>query len=272
MTRNFKTTAGKFSKQVRFLETLEGVSTKYDVILNLAGSPINQRWSKENKEEIVKSRLSITQEIVKYIKGVDIKPKLLISSSGTGIYESSLTKEFNELSLLSSSSFTAEVCTSWETEAQKSEEYGVRVVPLRTGLVLGIDGGVLAQMLPSFDLCLGGKLGTGKQMMPWIDKQDMLGIIEHIINNKELKGAVNATAPKPVNNLEFSQTLAKALRRAILLPTPLFMLNLLYGKEMVQELLLEGRSVLPTKIQEHGYQFKFETLEQSMNNLFKKEK
>ncbi|CAA6804121.1 MAG: Cell division inhibitor [uncultured Sulfurovum sp.] len=272
LTRSFKTTAQKFSKQLTLLESLDEVENAYEIILNLAGSPINQRWNKENREKIVKSRLTITQEVVKYIQRIDKKPKLLISSSGTGIYEESLTEEFNELSALSSSSFTAEVCKAWEAEAQKAEKYGVRVVPLRTGLVLATDGGVLSQMLPAFDLCLGGKLGSGKQMMPWIDMQDMLGVIEHIINNNELEGVVNATAPMPVNNLVFSKSLAKAMRRPILLPTPVFMLNLLYGKEMVQELLLEGRSVYPVKVQERGYEFKFKTLEASMNNLFKGEK
>jgi len=272
LTRNFKTTVEKFSKKVRLLNALDDDETNYDVVINLAGSPINQRWTEQSKERIVQSRLEISQQVVNYIQRIDKKPKLLISASGTGIYKASEEKEFTESSTLAEGGFTAEVCKSWEAKAKEAEAFGVRVVTLRTGLVLATDGGVLAEMLTAFDLLLGGKLGSGKQMMPWIDMQDMLGVIEHIINTKELNGAVNATAPRPVNNLEFSKTLAKAMRRPMFLTTPTFMLELFYGKEMVKELLLEGRSVLPTKVQASGYEFKFETLEQSMNNLFKKEK
>ena len=272
LTRNFKTTVEKFSKQIRLLSSLKDDETKYDIIINLAGAAINQRWTKQSKEVILNSRLDVTEELINYIERIDKKPKLLISSSGTGIYEASEEKEFTELSSLAEHSFTADVCKSWEAKAKEAEAYGVRVVTLRTGLVLATDGGILAEMLTAFDLCLAGKLGSGKQMMPWIDMQDMLGIVEYVINNETLKGAVNATAPKPVSNLAFSKTLAKAMRRPMSLTTPTFMLELFYGKEMVRELLLKGRSVLPMKVQEHGYEFKFATLEQSMNNLFRKEK
>jgi uncharacterized protein (TIGR01777 family) len=272
LTRNFKTTVEKFSKQIRLLSSLQDDETNYDIIINLAGAAINQRWTKQSKELILRSRLTISQELVNFIQRIDKKPKLLISSSGTGIYEASEDKEFTELSSLAESSFTADVCKSWEAKAKEAEAYGVRVVPLRTGLVLATDGGMLAEMLTAFDLCLGGKLGRGKQMMPWIDMHDLLGIVDYVINNESLKEVGNATAPKPVSNLEFSQTLAKAMMRPMFLTTPLFVLELFYGKEMVRELLLKGRSVLPLRLQEHGYAFKFTTLEQSMNNLFKKEK
>jgi NAD dependent epimerase/dehydratase family enzyme len=109
-------------------------------------------------------------------------------------------------------------------------------------------------------------------MMPWIDMHDLLGIVEKVINDESINGAVNATAPNPVNNLEFSKTLAKAMRRPLFLTTPTFLMYVLFGKEMVDELLLKGRSVLPMKIQEHGYAFRFSNLEASMNNLFNKEK
>ncbi|HHD75324.1 MAG TPA: DUF1731 domain-containing protein, partial [Campylobacterales bacterium] len=121
-------------------------------------------------------------------------------------------------------------------------------------------------------LCLGNKLGHGKQMMPWIEMHDMLGVIEHSINHESVVGVFNATAPHPVSNEVFSKALAKGMGRPILFPTPVFMIELLFGKEMTRELLLEGRAVLPQKIQEQGYEFKFKTIEEAMNNLFRKEK
>jgi len=272
LTRNFKTAIEKFSKKVTLVESLDEVDEHFDIIINLAGEKINQRWTQQSKSSIMQSRLAVTEAIVAYIKRVEVKPKLLISSSGTGIYENSLTEEFSELSRTATNSFTAKVCESWELKALEAKEFGVRVVPLRTGLVLATDGGILAELLTAFDLCLGNKLGDGKQMMPWIDMHDMLGIIEHIINNEEVVGVVNATAPKPVSNELFSKSLAKAMGRPMFLPTPIFMLELLYGKEMTRTLLLEGRTVLPVKIQEQGYVFKFKTIEESMSNLFGKEK
>jgi len=272
VTRNFEKSIQKFSKQIRLVESLKNLSGSFDIVLNFTGETINQRWCEQSKATIRESRLQMTTELVNYLEQRNIKPKVLISSSGTGIYPASLTESFTESSTLDKSSFTAKLCQEWEAKANEAESLGVRVVILRTGLVLAIDGGVLSEMLTPFDLCLGGKLGSGEQMMPWIDMHDMLGIIEHLINNETIKGAVNATAPLPVNNLEFSQTLAKSLKRPLLLPTPTFMLKLLYGKEMVQELLLEGRAVSPKKVEENGYQFKFKTLEQSLHNLFNKEK
>jgi len=268
LTRDFNKSIKKFSKQVTLVETLDEVKQDFDVILNFAGESINQKWTERSKEAILKSRVEVTNSVLDYIKRVEIKPKLLISSSGTGIYPDSETEAFTELSNLETKGFLAEVCQQWESIAKEAENYGIRVVPLRTGLVLGIDGGVLAEMLTPFDLCLGGKLGNGKQIMPWIDMQDMLGIVEKVINDENIKEAVNATAPKPVSNEVFSKALAKALHRPAFLTTQPFMLNALFGKEMTADILLSGRAVLPLKIEEAGYEFKFKTIESSMNNLF----
>ena len=271
LTRNFKASIEKFSKQITLMESLQGCEKPFDIIVNLAGEKINQRWTKQSKESILNSRIEITDEVVSFIKNAKTKPRLLLSSSGTGIYEASLTKEFTELSEVRKGTLTSDVCMAWEEKANEAKEY-TRVVTLRTGLVLATDGGMLAEMLTAFDLCVGGKLGDGKQMMPWIDMHDLLGIVEKVMNDESIDGAVNATAPNPVSNMEFSQTLAKAMRRPMFLTTPTFMMYVLFGKEMVDELLLKGRIVLPQKIQEHGYEFRFQRLEKSTNNLFNKEK
>ena len=270
LTRDFNKTIKKFSKQVTLVERLDEVNQDFDVILNFAGESINQKWTEASKKAILQSRVEVTNSVLDYIKRIEKKPRLLISSSGTGIYPTSETEVFTELSDLETKGFLAKVCQQWESIAKEAENYGVRVVPLRTGLVLGIDGGVLAEMLTPFDLCLGGKLGDGKQIMPWIDMHDMLGIVEKVINDENIKEAVNATAPKSVSNEVFSKALAKGLHRPAFLTTQPFMLNALFGKEMTADILLSGRAVLPLKIEEAGYVFKFKTIESSMNNLFNK--
>lgn len=267
LTRNFTKSSQKFTKQIRLIESLEGCEEHFDIIVNLAGEKINQRWTKESKEAILESRVKVTDEVIQFIKRSATKPKVVLSSSGTGIYKNSQDEKFTELSEIDKGTLTADVCREWEAKINEVENE-TRVVILRTGLVLATDGGVLSEMLPAFDLGVGGRLADGQQMMPWIDIHDMIGIIEKAMNDENLRGVVNATSPNPVNNLAFSKSLAKALRRPLLLSTPIGLMYLLFGKEMVDELLLKGRAVMPEKIQEHGYVFKFPYLEDSMNKLF----
>ena len=163
-------------------------------------------------------------------------------------------------------SFSSKLCLDWEREAQHSEALGIRTCYLRTGIVLGKNGGALSKMLPAFKLGLGGPMGSGRQWMSWIHIDDLIGIIFHVINNKDIKGAVNGTAPNPVTNKVFTSTLACVLKRPAFFPMPAFVLKLMLG-EMAQELLLSGQHVIPKKLLDAGYGFQYAELENALREI-----
>jgi uncharacterized protein len=166
--------------------------------------------------------------------------------------------------------FLAEVCTQWEASTAAAEDAGVRVVQLRTGLVLSPEGGALKQMLLPFKLGLGGRIGNGKQWWSWIAIDDEVGAILHLIDNSDMQGAVNLTAPNPVTNEEFTRTLNGVLHRPTLLPTPTFALKAMFGSEAVDEMFLGGQRVVPTRLQADGYAFRHEHLEGALRQLLHK--
>jgi uncharacterized protein (TIGR01777 family) len=238
----------------------------FETVINLAGEPIaTGRWNPAKKKRIIDSRLDITRQIIHYIKTAHTKPKLFISGSAIGYYGPNNDEILTETSI-GTQCFSHDLCAQWETQAKQAEQYGVRVCLLRTGIVLGKTGGVLASMLVPFSYGLGGRLGHGRQWMSWIHIDDVVGIILEIIKNEKVSGPVNLTAPNPVSNTEFTKTLGSSLHRPTVMAMPAFALRLLMG-EVADELLLTGQNVVPEKITSHGYQFQFPDLSGAIANI-----
>ena len=236
-----------------------------DGVINLAGEPIAaRRWSAEQKHRIRLSRLDTTRALVAAIAGARKKPKFLLNSSAIGYYgphgDETLTEEAGP-----GSDFLARLCVDWETETSKAEKLGLRVVRLRTGIVLGKGGGALAKMVPPFKLFIGGPLGSGKQWMSWIHMEDEIGLIQFLIEKPRAQGAINATAPNPVTMKEFCATLGSVLRRPSWAPVPGFALRLILGE--MAEMLLTGQRVIPAKARKLGYKFRYPTLQEALQNL-----
>ncbi len=230
-------------------------------VVHLAGESVAGRWDALKKRAIRDSRIVGTRHLVEAIGEAKSKPGVLVCASAVGYYGDRGDEELTE-EAVAGSDFLADVCQAWEAEARRAEEFGVRVVSLRTGLVLGRGGGALKQMLLPFKLGLGGPLGSGKQWMPWVHLDDVVGIILHAIEQPRVRGPVNATAPTPVRNLEFSKTLARVLHRPAFLPVPAFGLKVLLGE--FADVLLASQRVLPKRTQELGYSFRYPDLEAAL--------
>ncbi len=239
-------------------------SDHYDAIINLAGAPIfGGRWTNERKKILLHSRIDITQDLVQFIARAHTKPDVFLSGSAIGFYGDQGDTILDETSI-GHEDFGNHLCVEWENEAEKANQYGVRVCLLRTGLVVGKNGGFLQPMILPFKLGLGGRLGSGKQWMPWIHIDDHVAICQELLNNIKLEGAFNLTAPKPVINKVFVQTLASTLHRPAFLPAPAWVLKSLLGE--MSKLLLGSQRVMPKRILDAGYQFKFTELEAALQH------
>ncbi|TDI46885.1 MAG: TIGR01777 family protein [Acidobacteria bacterium] len=239
---------------------LEGV----DVVVHLAGEPVAQRWSEKTKKAIRQSRVRGTKLLVEGLKSLRQKPKLLLSASAVGFYGDGEDRELDETSP-PGEGFLPEVCQEWETAALDAMGLGMRAVCLRTGIVLSTKGGALRKMLLPFRLGLGGPLSTGRQWMPWIHIDDLVGAMRFIMEKEDLMGVVNGTSPNPVTNRNFTKGLGRVLRRPTLFPIPEFGLKLLFG-EMAQ-ILLEGQKVKPQKLQAAGFTFRHPELEEALSDI-----
>ncbi len=247
-------------------EIFDGV----DVVFHLAGENIYKgRWNEEKKKRIFESRQVGTRTIVESMCQAKNRPKVLISSSAVGYYgdrgDEELTEDFGP-----GTGFLSEVCQMWEMEAMRATSCGVRVVPIRTGIVLGRDGGALAEMLRIFRLGLGGKLGRGNQFMSWIHIEDLVSIMAYCAQADTVSGPVNAVSPNPVTNKEFTKTLAKVLRRPAFMTVPAPLLRLVLGE--FAEALLSSQRALPQKLLNSGYQFRYPLLQDALVNLLRKER
>ncbi|MBT8139671.1 MAG: TIGR01777 family oxidoreductase [Gammaproteobacteria bacterium] len=255
--------------RVKTITRLEqpGQNAYYDVVVNLAGEPIaNKRWTQRQKERIINSRVEITKSLLEHIGRAETKPELLISGSAIGYYGVAASDEPISEGAAGDDSFSSRLCKQWEEQALQAESMGIRTCLLRTGIVLGKSGGALQRMLLPFRFGLGGKIGNGEQWMPWIHLADLINIIVYCIENKQLKGPVNGTAPNPVKNKEFTKTLGAVLNRPTLLPMPGFIIKLLMG-QMGEELLLSGKRVLPEKVVGAGYQFQYKSLDKALLSI-----
>ncbi|HWP60422.1 MAG TPA: TIGR01777 family oxidoreductase [Candidatus Acidoferrales bacterium] len=232
-----------------------------DGVINLAGEPIAaRRWTESQKEKIRASRIMATRTLVGAIASARAKPKFLLNGSAVGYYgprgDEPITEETG-----SGSDFLARTCVEWEEEAKKAESAGVRVVLLRTGIVLG-KGGALAKMAPPFKFFVGGPLGSGRQWMPWIHMEDEIGLIRFLSGRADASGPFNATAPNPVTMKEFCRALGRALRRPSWAPVPAFALRILLGE--MADMLLTGQRVIPERAQKLGYRFRYAHLDDAL--------
>ena len=239
---------------------LDGVGA----VVHLAGAGIgDKRWTPERKRLILESRTKGTDLLARTLAGLAHKPAVLISASGVDYYGPHGDEELAEESP-HGTGFLADVCKRWEDATRPAEDAGVRVARLRTGPVLAAAGGLLGRLLLPFRLGLGGRVGTGEQYMSWIALDDHIAAIIHHLADDESAGVYNHTAPNPVTNREFTETLGRVVHRPTRIPTPLLPLKLRYGSELVDELLLTGQRVLPERLVGAGYRFGLPTLEEAL--------
>jgi uncharacterized protein len=223
-----------------------------DAVIHLAGEPIGQRWSDDVKRRIRESRVVGTNNLVQAISRLTQRPKALICASAIGYYGSRGDEVLTEESA-PGSGYLPDVCMAWEQAARAAESFGVRVARVRTGIVLDARGGALARMLPPFKMGVGGKVGSGQQWMSWIHADDLVGIYRWLLK-EPVSGVVNAVAPNPVTNAEFTKALGAALKRPTIFPVPEFGLKLLFGE--MSELVLGSQRVLPKAAEAGGFRFK----------------
>lgn len=232
-----------------------------DAVVHLAGESVAGRWNSAKKRAIRESRILGTRHLVAEIESLGAKPKVLVSASAIGYY-GDRGEELLDEEAPPGAGFLSEVCQAWEGEAARAEELGLRVVRLRSGIVLGAGGGALATMLPPFKLGLGGPLGSGHQWWSWVHLDDVIGVIVETLEDETLEGPLNLTAPRPLRQEEFARALGRVLGRPALLPAPAWALKLALG-EFAGELLASQR-VLPRQIQAQGYHFRFGELEPAL--------
>jgi uncharacterized protein len=242
-------------------ETLAG----RDAIVHLAGEDIAQRWSKETLKRILDSREIGTRNLVEGIKAADPRPTALVSASAVGYYGN--RPEPVDEDAAPGDDVLADVCVAWEREAERAAELGVRVVRVRTGVILDRQGGALRKMLLPFRLGVGGPVAGGRQPLPWIHVEDVVGIYLNAIDDAAWSGPVNATAPQPVSNQEFSKALGRALHRPAVLPIPGFAIRLLYGGMAM--LVVEGQYAIPRRTAELGYHFRHPELDEALQSALR---
>lgn len=235
-----------------------------DGIVNLAGETINQRWTHRGKERIMTSRIESTRQLIEAIQQQILQPKVLINASAIGYYGTSMDRTFLEKDE-SGDDFLAKVTSSWEAEAEKAVEYGVRVVKARFGLVLDKHGGALPKMLLPYKMYIGGTVGTGRQWVSWIHLLDAIGLISFALHNQSIEGAINVTAPQPVMMKQFGQITGEILKRPHWAPVPSIVLKLMLGE--MSDLLLKGQRVLPQKALDNQYKFKFPSIRDALIDI-----
>ena len=235
-----------------------------DAVVNLAGVPIaEERWTEARQQAILDSRRLTTAKLVEAIVNANPRPSVFVSASAIGYYGTSETAEFDETSP-AGNDFLAAVCKDWEAAAQPAKNAGTRLAILRLGIVLGM-GGALAKMLPPFKLFAGGPLGTGKQWFSWVHREDVVDLILYALQNPQVEGVLNATAPNPVRMNELCQTLGEVLKRPSWLPVPGFALEMLLGDGA--KLVLEGQKVLPKQTLASGFQYQYPTLKLALEEI-----
>ncbi|GAB4319364.1 MAG: TIGR01777 family oxidoreductase [Candidatus Sumerlaeia bacterium] len=243
-------------------DRLEG----WDAVVHLAGENIAvRRWTEARKARLLNSRKEGTFYLALALSALHRKPRTLVSASATGYYGDSGDKALNE-SAPPGRGFLAHVCQEWEAAARPAASAGIRVVHPRLGVVLSAKSGALAKMLPAFRWGLGGRLGHGRQYMSWIHIQDAVQAIIFLITNRSLSGPVNVTAPRPVENREFTRTLGRVLGRPAIMPVPAALMRLAFG-QMAAETMLASNRVLPSLLQQAGFVFQFPELEPALRDL-----
>jgi len=241
----------------------------FDAVIHFAGESIASRWTESKKKAIRGSRVLGTRHLAEGLARAASPPRVLISASAIGFYGDRDDEILREDSAPGRAGFLPEVCREWEAAADPAVQAGIRTAFLRTGIVLSAGGGALKQMLPPFRMGLGGRIGSGRQWMSWIDLHDEIGAIRHILTNDSLRGPVNSVSPHPVMNAEFTRTLASVLSRPAIFPMPAFAARLVFG-QMGEELLLASQRVEPAKLLASGYVFQKPDLTKALKDILKK--
>ncbi|WP_282142049.1 TIGR01777 family oxidoreductase [Cytobacillus oceanisediminis] len=272
LTRNIS--HKQHSKNLNYVQWLndddspEDVLESIDVFINLAGESINSgRWTEDRKKRILNSRITATKEVRRIISRLEEKPYTLINASAVGYYGTSQVETFTESSRKSGTDFLAETVRRWEEEAAKAEEFEVRTVFCRFGIILEKNDGALPRMALPFKLFAGGTVGTGSQWVSWIHLDDAVSGILFCIEHEQLQGPVNFTSPYPVTMKEFGQILGEVLNRPHWMPAPGFALKIALGE--MSTLVLEGQKVLPEKLQSFGYEFLYPELKAALSDIYK---
>ena len=270
LTRNVDRARALFPPEVEFVqgmdaETLSEGLSGIDGIINLAGEPVLPgRWTADRKRRIVDSRVKLTRRLVA-AAAVDPKPRVLVSASGVGFYGRDTGSEPRIESSAPGDDFLAQLCVDWEAAAREAEAVGLRVTCIRIGLVLGQGGGALEQLLTPFKLGVGGRIGSGRQYMPWIHIDDLASMLVTAITDANFPKIANGAGPTPVTNDEFTRTLGRVLKRPTLLPVPGFALKAAFGE--AGETLLGGQNAVPAAAEAHGFNFRFQDLESCLRDV-----
>jgi len=235
-----------------------------DAVINLAGAPIDRRWTKAHKRELWESRVTLTRALVDAMRRASPVPSTLINGSAMGIYGDRGDEPLTEASV-PGTGFLASLAEAWEKEALAAAPR-TRVVLLRTGIVLDKDGGALPKMALPFRFLVGGPVGSGRQYLSWIHRSDWVSMVTWVLANTAVSGPLNVTAPHPVTNREFTRTLGRAMRRPALMPAPAFALRALLGE--MAEMILTGQRVLPAKAHELGFGFSYPLLEPALRAIY----
>ena len=255
---------------VRAIARLEELGDEHlDAVVNLAGAPIADRpWTNKRKAVLLASRVALTEQLLAWLGTRADRPRMLLSGSAVGWYGDGGEQTLNETMAPVGNDFASQLCAAWEAAALAGEALGMRVVLLRTGLVLAAEGGFLGRLRLPFKLGLGGPLGNGRQWMPWIHLQDQIGLIDFLLQHDTARGPYNACAPEPVRNHAFSQALGRVLRRPAFMPLPAVLLRLGLGE--LAELLLGGQRALPRRLLEAGFRFRFNALDAALDDLLQR--
>ncbi|ROL79946.1 TIGR01777 family protein [Pseudomonas protegens] len=266
-TRQPEKVAALCGPQVRAIKTLQELDqTPLDAVINLAGAPIADRpWTHKRKALLWSSRITLTETLLAWLETREHKPRVLVSGSAVGWYGDGGERELSEDSPPVNEDFASQLCIAWEETAQRAEALGVRVVLVRTGLVLAAEGGFLSRLLLPFKLGLGGPIGNGRQWMPWIHIDDQIALIDFLVHQDEARGPYNACAPKPVRNRDFAKSLGRVLHRPALIPLPAFVLRLALGE--LSLLLLGGQRAVPARLLEAGFTFQFTDLSAALDDV-----
>ena len=240
----------------------------FDAVIHLAGESVVGRWTAAKKARIRDSRVQGTRTLAEAVARMETKPQVLVAASAIGYYGNRGDEVLTEASP-SGTGFLAEICREWEAASEPAERAGVRVVHIRTGVVLSKQGGALGKMLLPFRLGLGGRLGKGRQWWSWIHVDDIVGTVLRVLHTNTLRGAVNLVSPNPVTNAEFTSALGTTLSRTAILPAPAFALRLALG-EMADEVLLASQRVQPAQLLAGGYEFSFRELGAALANILNK--
>lgn len=242
-----------------------------EAVVNLAGENVGAgRWTAARRAKILQSRVESTRTLVATVERMRSTPRVFLNASAVGIYGDRADEVLTEESR-TGAGFLADVCRSWEAEAERASQYGVRTVRLRLGVVLSTTGGALPKMLPVFRAGIGGQLGTGRQWMSWVALQDVVRVIAQALEDERIVGAVNVSAPNPVINAEFTRTLGHVLSRPTVLRVPAFALRALFGR-MADETLLASQRVVPARLSDWGFRFREETLENALRATLRQDR